>query len=130
MKAEPYASLIAEGDDKTCWRCGYKVSGSICAMCGAVNKTTKSNLSQVPFLDPPAELIDSRAKTKSTEVRVMADAEQLNRSQVLLSHASQHLIAAGCHHRCCPQSIGSGCKASSRKPMASHVRVSLPTLTG
>lgn len=30
-----------EDDPKTCWRCGYKItSGSICAMCGAVNKET------------------------------------------------------------------------------------------
>jgi hypothetical protein len=30
---------LREEEVKTCWRCGYKItSGSVCSMCGAVNK--------------------------------------------------------------------------------------------
>jgi hypothetical protein len=44
MDDASWSGRKADNDDKTCWRCGYKVSGSICAMCGAVNKAAEGDL--------------------------------------------------------------------------------------
>jgi hypothetical protein len=55
----------ADNDDKTCWRCGYKVSGSICAMCGAVNRAAEDDLHneyEVPTPVICARLNDRRKK--------------------------------------------------------------------
>jgi len=48
-----WGGLNADDEDKKCWRCGYKVSGSICAMCGAVNKLAEDDLnSRFQYLVP------------------------------------------------------------------------------
>ena len=57
MDAEQFSGVNTEDGDKACWKCGYNVSGSICPMCGAVNKTDLAELDEVPLLNPLAELI-------------------------------------------------------------------------
>jgi hypothetical protein len=60
MNAERFSRVNTEDEDKTCWKCGYNVSGSICPMCGAVNKTDSgviAELDEVPLFNPLAELI-------------------------------------------------------------------------
>lgn len=47
MDGERFSRANNEDEHKTCWKCGYNVSGSICPMCGAVNKTDSGVLAEL-----------------------------------------------------------------------------------